>query len=263
LGDDVGRVIVSGFDAERSGPDILVLRAKSPAEKLWRLQGPASGLEKSDGVAVVAVPQPAGPAAIAVAGRDGHVYLLDGRTGAQIADHVISPTPLPFPPQLVVTEHEGDASLAVFYSQAGASPDDPKPLHGALLALSGQRILWQQNYGSSWDGATLGLRLSGSPHVVLWNSSRWQAIDLSTGEMRIAGALPGRLFGGPAIIELAAGEGPALVFQFTDPAQDMLAVRASDATVLWRGPNNLSPVRQPRVGNSVPRTPGGFLLVNR
>jgi hypothetical protein len=180
LGGDVGRVIVSGFDAERSGPDVLVLRAKSPAEELWRWQGPASGLEKSDGVAVVAVPQPAGPAAIAVAGRDGHVYLLDGRTGAQIADTMISPTPLPFAPQLVVTEYEGAANLAVFYRQAGASPDNPKPLHGALVAMSGQRTLWQRNYGSSWDGPTAGLRFAGHHHAVVWNSSRWQAIDLSS-----------------------------------------------------------------------------------
>jgi outer membrane protein assembly factor BamB len=262
LGGDIGRVIVSGFDAERNGPDVLVLRAKSSAEQLWHWQGPASGLEKSDSIAVVAVPQSIGPAALAIAGRDGHVYLLDGRTGSQIANISVSPTPLPSPPQLFVTERDGTPSIAMFYRQADASSDNNTSLHAAFIKLPSGEIVWRHNYGTSWQGVTAPLTIAGAPQVVAWNSRSWQIIDVSTGDSGGAGGLPGPLFGGPVVAAPAPSEEPALIFQFTDPALNMLAVRASDASVLWRGPNNLSPLRQPRLGNSVPRTPDGLLLVN-
>jgi outer membrane protein assembly factor BamB len=261
LGGDVGRVIVSGYDADRSGPDVLVLRAKSPAEELWHWQGPASGLPGSDSIAVAAIPQASGAGAIAVAGRDGHVYLLDGRTGSQIADVLVSSTPLSSPPQLVMTQRSGTTSIAVFYRQAMPSKR-LGALHGALFNLPTGEIVWRRDYAAAWDGLTSAMMISGSAHVVAWNNSNWQMIDLSTGEVTGGGALPGRLVAGPAVAALSPGEGPALIFQFVDPQESMLAVRPNDAGVIWRGPKNLSPQGQPRVGSDVPQTSDGLMLVN-
>ena len=267
LGGDVGKVIVSALDAERGGPEVLVIRAGAAPTVMWRWSGPASGQSRSSALAVAALPGRSGVAALAVAGRDGRVTFLDGRTGEKIGEVRISSTPLPHAPVLMKAVGGEASRLVVFYRQADGEADDsdrPRRLAAvSITAPAGEKIAWRRDYGTSWEGPSPAFAVDGVPHVVLWNNARWRVIDLATGSERSGGALPGRPFGGPAAADLEGRGTSDLVFQFVDPSLAMLAVRAADGATVWRGPNRLSARTQPRgPGGIMPRTSAGALLVH-
>ena len=94
LGGDIGKVVVSGLDQEQTGPELLVIRGTAPPQVLWRWRGSRSGFGTPQSLAIEALPRPDGSADVIVAGRNGHLYVLDGKTGRQINDLQISDQPL-------------------------------------------------------------------------------------------------------------------------------------------------------------------------
>lgn len=266
LGGDVGKVIVSARDAEQSGPDVLVIQASAPPREMWRWSGPASGLSPTSSLAVATLPAASGVADLAVAGRDGRVYFLDGRTGENFGDVEISSSPLPHPPALLTTQRDGTLRLSAFVRQVDVSGNDPDrklALQVITFEVPTGEVVWRRDYGTSWRGPSRPFAVNGALHVVLWNDTRWQAIDLATGSPRSEGALPGRLLGGPEFADLESRGALDLVFQFVEPSHQMLAVRAADGAILWRGPNRLRALRQSRgPDGGLPRTASGKILVH-
>src|SRR5262249_1446524 len=61
LGGDLGKVVLSALDAQRSNPEVLIVRAGAQPKELWRWKGPATDFEQSAGLAV-AVLTPEGSA---------------------------------------------------------------------------------------------------------------------------------------------------------------------------------------------------------
>ncbi len=267
LGGDIGRVIVSARDAEKSGPDVLVIQARVPPKEMWRWSGPASGLSPTSSLAVVTLATASGVADLAVAGRDGRAYFLDGRTGKHFGDVEISSSPLPQPPALLATQRDGASLLTAFVRHGDVSdgaPGKTLPLQVIALEVPAGEVVWRRDYGTSWRGPSRPFAVDGALNVVLWNDTRWQAIDLATGSSRSGGALPGRLLGGPELVDLEGRGAPVLIFQFAEPSQPMLAVRATDGEIVWRGPDRLRALRQSRgPDGEMPRTASGKFLVHR
>ena len=270
LGGDVGKVIVSGLDAQHSGPEVLVVQIASPDKALWRWKGPATGIEQSASLAVAAIPDRTGAMTIAVAGRDGHVFILDGKTGRQIGAVQISTGPVPAAPVLMPTEQDGTASLTVFLHRepAGGTPADSAKagaLHALSITAATREIAWRRDLGKGWDVMGAPLLIEGVAYAVMWSDSRWQAIDLATGGQgrKLGGTLPSVPIGAPAFADLDGRGAQDLVFQPKDASLPLLAVRASTGATVWRGPEGLTS-NQPRgPGNALLRTAGGAFLVQR
>ncbi len=262
LGGDIGRVIVSAYDAERTGPDVLVVRAQSPPVELWRWRGPTTTFDRSSSLAVVALPSEDSVAALAAAGRDGKVYLLDGATGAQTGELTISDDLLRFPPMLIPFQDDGTAKLVVFM-RPDIAGDRDAPLHMASFTLPEGKIAWRHTLEPGWNGMSVPFMMNAVPHVVLWTETEWQLIDASTGLTHSRGTLPGRIAGGPTFANLDSGGVPDLVFAFEDPEMPMRAIRVLDGSTRWTGPSQLSAHGQPRgLDNRPLSTPKGELLVH-
>jgi outer membrane protein assembly factor BamB len=239
------------------------VRAAWPASVLWRWHGPPHDFDRPDSLAVASLPDGNGPAGLAVAGRDGHVYFLDN-AGTQIGAVEIARGPLPHPPALLPTQFAGQPGVAVFMRRE-ASPDGTTAAATDALALkvpTGE-IVWRATYDGSWDGPTPRFLIDGAAQAALWNDHRWQVVDLATGKTRSSGELPGPSYGGPAFAALTGHDASDLVFQFRDPATPMLAVRGTDGALLWRGPTRTSTTSLSRgPDNTVQRTASGALLVH-
>jgi len=262
LGGDTGRVIVSAYDAEKTGPDVLVVQARSPPVELWRWQGPATTLDRSSSLAVVAVPSGDGSADLAVAGRNGKIYVLDGATGAITSELAISDDLLKSPPMLIPYQDKGAMKLAVSM-RPNLSGDQKSPLQIMSLTLPKGKTNWRRSFEPGWNVSNVALVANTVSYVVLWSDTQWQLIDLSTGLTRNRGALPGRIAGGPTFANLDRSGGPDLIFIFEDPEVSMRAVRPFDGSTRWEGPSNLSVRGQPAgPNNQLLTTPKGELLVH-
>ncbi|MGA7329829.1 MAG: PQQ-binding-like beta-propeller repeat protein, partial [Rhodomicrobium sp.] len=263
LGGSAGRVIISAYDAEQTGPEVLAIKAAPSPKTAWVWHGPASGAGKPDSLAVIAAPLSSGKRTIAVAGRDGHIYLLDGESGALIQDITFSPAALPSPPMLAAVISEGSHRIAVFFRQPAAGAGANFALHGALMDLAGGRTVWRKEFGAQWQGPIRPISESGLLLTVIWNASEWKAIDLLSGAIPSGGKLPGGIIGGPGLANLGTKQSPHLIFQFAEPELPMEAVSLENGKPFWKGPKGLSSRQQLRgPGVNIPRTPNGHLLIN-
>ena len=263
LGGDVGKVIVSGFEDETAGPSVLAIGAHWPAKTLWEWQGPAVHFGQAQSLAIIAVPRPGDVAQVAVAGRDGRVRLLDGRTGTQRQELVLSDAALDLPPMLAAWTAGGETCLAGLYRLA--NPNEPGTGHGKLIGVvikpATGDVLWRWELGAGQNAFFADLDRKGIPRILLWNDRAWQAIDATTGAAQAGGTLSGPLVGGPGLADAEGRGADDLIFQFVDPSQPMLAVRPDDGAVIWQGPSGLY-ANQPRgEGGALLRTADGALLV--
>jgi len=264
LGGDIGTVVVSGLDQEQSGPELLVIRGTAPPQVLWRWRGPRSGFGTPQSLAIEALPRPDGGADVMVAGRNGHLYLLDGKTGQQMRDIQISEQPLVESPLLVPWKTAQDPVITVLMK-----PGDPNHLvnaqqpHlvGASLRLSDGVPLWRSDLGGGWSTFIPPLQIESHPQVFLSTAKSWQVVDLGTGAVRGTGVFPAPLVSGPAVADLQGNGKPVFVFEFADPAQRMVGVDPSDGAEVWRGPAGLNPRSQPRGPNGLLRTSSGAILI--
>lgn len=260
LGGNIGKVIVSGYEANYTGPELMVIGAGIPAKIMWRWQGPATNFAEPTGLAIEALPMPQGASSVAVAGRDGSVYFLDGASGQKIDEVEISPTPLAAPPTLVLDNAAEATQLVAFYREASTDNAAAQSrLRAIALDSSTHQVVWRRDLGTHWFGVTPGLLIKDTPHVVVWNDMQWRSIKLTTGATGSEGALPGRTNGGPVFADLESRGTLDFVFQFEEK---MLAVGAADGKKLWQSPPELrlfGPMRG--ADNILLRTPSGGLLV--
>jgi outer membrane protein assembly factor BamB len=268
VGGEVGKVIVSGFDVDQSGPEVLVIKASPASVVLWRWQGPATGFAQPGGVAVAAVPTSSAVSPIAVAGRDGQIYILDGRTGQQIGSMQFSSLPLRQAPVLLVSRDGNTAIITVFFRQAPVEdtagvPLRTLPLQVVSLQYPAGEVRWRRDYGPNLEGPSAAFRFGGQSHVVVWTAKRWQVINALSGITLSSGELPAAPIGGPAFADLKGRGEQDLIFAFTATDPPLLAARPSDGAVLWRGPQNLKPLGQLSGGDgALLRAASGALLVD-
>ena len=264
LGGDVGKVVVSGLDQENSGPELLVIRGTAPPQVLWSWKGPATGYGTQQSLVVEPLPRPDGRSDLLVAGRDGKVYLLDGKTGKQLESFTIADKPLAMPPTILAWQNGQDTIITLLLR-----PGDPNRLAdmepnliGTSFRFEGRVPLWRKDLGGGWNPFFPPLQIEGHPQVFLWNDKNWQMIDLATGAPRSMGGLPGPLVAGPAIADIQGNGNPDLIFEFADSSRQMVAVNPADGAIVWHGPAGLNPRSQPRgPGSSILRTSTGALLV--
>ena len=248
LGGDAGKVIFSGLEAA-SGLDILAIKASAEPAELWRWQGPA--VSGRDPAAASVAPLPDGPnvASVAVAGRDGQLTILDGRTGRQASKLQFSQIPLHQSPNLRIARDGNTAIVTIFFRPELQSDSAPAPpgglqLHAISLSASTGEVRWQRDFGVDAEDPGAVFQLERKAHVVIVAGKKWQAIDLQTGQTHTHGELPeAHVSGGPAIAEVAGRSDPDLIFSLTGEAPALLAVRSSDGQISWRGPPNAKPVR--------------------
>ena len=262
LGGGTGRIILSGYETER-GLSLLAVRASWPLQQPWEWHGPAAAYDAPGSLALARLARPDATPAVAVAGRDGRVFLLDAATGQQIGSAAISDQPLAAPPLLIPVELHGKASLAAFFRLEAPAGAPPLPLQALLLDPLDGVVAWRRDLAVDWKGPSSTFPINGVPHTLLWNDNGWDCLDLSTGKTVSHGQLPSPIIGAPGLATSPATGEALLAFQFRDPALPMTMVRAATAETNWQGPAGLSPLRQPRSpGGAIPRTPGGLLLIN-
>ena len=264
LGDDIGKVVVSGLDQEQTGPELLVIRGTAPPQVLWRWRGSRSGFGTPQSLAIEALPRPDGSADVIVAGRNGHLYVLDGKTGRQINDLQISDQPLVESPLLVPWKSGSETVITVLMK-----PGDPNHLvaaqqphlMGMSVRVSDGIPLWRTDLGVGWSMSIPPLQIENHPQVFLSTDTNWRLIDLATGAVHGTGHFPAPLVSGPTVADLEGNGKPLFVFEFADPAQQMVGVDPSDGAVVWHGPAGLNPRGQPRGLNGLLRTSSGAILV--
>jgi outer membrane protein assembly factor BamB len=268
LGGEIGKVIVSGFEARQSGPEVLVIKASPEPVVLWRWQGPAPGLARPEdaSIAVAAVPTGSAVSPIAVAGRDGQLYILDGRNGQQIGNLQFSSLPLRQAPVLLVSRDGDTATITVFFRQAPGpeAPEAPPrtlPLQAVSLQYPTGEVRWRREDGPNLEGPSPAFRSGGQTHFVIWTSKSWQVINALSGVTQSSGELPAAPIGGPAFADLQGRGEPDLIFAFSATDPPLLALRKSDGAVVWRGPRGLRPLAQLRGGEgALLRSASGALL---
>ncbi|MBF0528656.1 MAG: PQQ-binding-like beta-propeller repeat protein, partial [Deltaproteobacteria bacterium] len=264
LGGNIGQVIVSGFDAETNGPNLMVIKAVNSPKVLWSWSGPVTDFERSDSLAIVALPNPEGVADLAVAGRDGHIYILDGQTGRQRGEIVFSNTPVRHPPSMTPWTNAGRTYLAGFSNPGDPSTltAGPTDLVAAMVDLKNNKLLWQKNLGQGQNGIWAMLKKEGPLQLIQWDNQKWQLLDGATGTPHSGGSLPGSVFSGPLLMDMERNDQLNLVFQFTDPELPMRAVNSGDGSMIWQGPSQTSTRYQARgPNNSNLRAPNGELIV--
>jgi outer membrane protein assembly factor BamB len=200
-----------------------------------------------------------------VAGRDGHLYVLDGMTGEQLQTLNVSDQPLAMSPTISIWQNDQNTIITALIR-----PGNPNRLANTLPNLVGMSLrldnsvpLWRTDLGSGWSPHILPFRIEGHPNVFLSTDKNWQIVNLATGAVRSTGVLAAPLVSGVAVADIEENGKPYLVFQFADTSQQMIAVNPSDGTVVWRGPADLNPRGQPRGdGGTLPRTSTGAFLVS-
>jgi outer membrane protein assembly factor BamB len=255
LGGDVGNVVVSGLDQENSGPELLVIRGTAPPQVLWSWKGPATGY---------GTPHPGNRSDLLVAGRDGKVYVLDGKTGMQLDSFTVSDQPLAMPPSMLAWQDGQDTIITLLLRPGDPNrlADTQPNLIGMSLRLEGRVPLWRRDLGGGWNPSFLSFQIAGHPQVFLGNDKDWQMIDLATGAPRSRGTFPAPLVAGPAVADIEGNGNPDLVFEFADTSQQMVAVNPANGVIVWHGPAGLNPRSQPRgLGSNILRTSTGALLV--
>ena len=190
LGGDIGKVVVSGLDQEQTGPELLVIRGTAPPQVLWRWRGSRSGFGTPQSLAIEALPRPDGSADVIVAGRNGHLYVLDGKTGRQINDLQISDQPLVESPLLVPWKSGSETVITVLMK-----PGDPNHLvaaqqphlMGMSVRVSDGIPLWRTDLGVGWSMSIPPLQIENHPQVFLSTDTNWRLIDLATGAVHGTG----------------------------------------------------------------------------
>jgi hypothetical protein len=263
LGGDAGAVLVTGLDQEQSGPELVVVRATAPAQVLWTWNGPQTGYAAPQSLAIEPLPRPSGSADLLVAGRDGRVYVLDGKSGKELQTITISDQPLAISPTLFAWQDAKDTIITALIRPGDPSHYSTSPLNmiAISLRLSDGGILWRRELGSQWNPAVLPLVIDNHPQVFLYNDKNWQLLDAENGATHGMFALPAPLIGGPALADMTGNGKPNLVFEFADASQPMLAVDWVTGATVWRGPSGLNSSTQPRNGSNVLQTSSGALLI--
>jgi outer membrane protein assembly factor BamB len=273
LGGDIGRVIACGKEAPgfgnpTGGLEVLVIRCAAPTNLLWQWWGPKADWRTPNGSGLCAVGDLDGDgvADLAVPCRDGNVYLLSGKTGEKLKELRFFDHPTEFPPSLYLLGGKGAPSL-LFMARKPIASDAPGESAWAHIVgcvrLTDGASLWQKDFGQVKRAFVQDLDGDGVREGLVWKDSTWQVIDGLTGEPRWHGALPqGRHFEPCPLLADVAGTGAlALLHIPANPADPMLALRLSDAGVLWQGPSQVRP-QQPQGRDGLAfRAPRGELLV--
>jgi outer membrane protein assembly factor BamB len=262
LGGDVGNVVVSGLDQEQSGPDLTVIHGTAPPQVMWAWRGDATHFGTPQGLAVEPLPRAGRHADLLVAGRDGKLHVLDGKSGQDLQTLTLSDQPLAAPPLLFAWQSSRDLVITALIR-----PGDPNhystimPNIVALALRLDGSLLWRRDLGEHWNSAFLPSPIDGRPQIILWSDKSWQTVDAGTGASHGPWTLPSPLIGAPSVANIKGQPHLGLVLEFTDAAQPMVAVNPVDGTTIWRGPRGLNARIQPRNGYDILQTSSGNLLV--
>jgi serine/threonine protein kinase/outer membrane protein assembly factor BamB len=263
LGGTNGSVLVCGVEEPETGAVLTVFSDSWPMKQLWEWHGPAVKFTEPEAIAILAVPHADRCAEIAVAGHDGHVYIIDPRRTERNRDVVISEAPLEMHPALAAWNQSGQTYLGAIIQSTHTVQDgqDDTVVRVVVANADTGKTVWEKNFGTNQNAVFLNLDRTGVPWIVLSDAHGWQGFSAGTGERLGGHSLPGQTMNGIQLTEAEGRDRPSLVFQFTDPALPMLVVRPSDAGVIWTGPTNMQEVHTVKAGNQLPRTPGGAVLV--
>ena len=262
IGGPIGSILVTGAEAPDTGPVLTVFADAWPMHVLWEWRGPKAGVLRPAGLRVICVPNSTGPDRIAVAGQDGHIRLLDSRTGIQYQDLVIATNNLDANPDLAIWTSTGQTCLLAMLRRADhkATNRVGYDFEGILARADTGEICWRKSFGFNQGLHIADSDRAGVPEIVLCDAHQCRAYSAATGEKLSSYALPGPV----AFMQtasLATSGPPAVLLGFADPHLPLLAIRPADGTVLWQGPTNLFPVQPENAARQCYRTSAGALLV--
>jgi len=265
LGGDTGKVVISGLDTETRGPDLLVLSSTVPPKVLWEWHGPASHYSRSSGLAVTAIAKADGVSDLAVAGRDGRIHILEGKTGEKLHDISVSDNVLV---DISLASWKLKSRSLLTVAMRTADPSASSPDRASLIAsgfdVATKKILWRKNFGADQDVFMPQPLFDGVPLMVLWGSESWHVIDASSGEVLREGVPPGPVIASPAIADMDGHGALQVVFEFADVQRSILMVSPINGATNYLGLKSarLSPRMQPRgPGNMLVRTSNGKFLI--
>ncbi len=264
-----GNLIVTGGDGEadtNGGDQVMAISANnSKPQVLWRWHGPAARLQIPGGLAIAALPAASSRAAgqIAVAGRDGHIYLLNAANGQIIRDILISTTSLAQGPEMQAWGIGKAARLLLIYQPAAANQG---VIHSSIFMVE---CINPQTGHAEWHKTFTGfthhmlIAASGrhAPMTIAWSAKQWRIIKGDTGAVISQGTLPGLSVAGvyPAA---ATGAAPIeIIFTFAPPTAPLLAIRISNGQTLWRSHFAVMPAQDTNSRGALYEDAAGNLLI--
>jgi outer membrane protein assembly factor BamB len=240
LGADLGRVMISGVEEPEVGPSVQVFSSSWPVKLLWKWAESPGKYGEAQALAIATVPRPGSVSRVAFAGRDGHVRVVNGRTGDLEQDIVLAAHSLILQPALASGNLDGRSYLLALLRSHGTNGSNPNELtyQEVSIDLATGKTLSRHDIGAADGMMFADFNHNGTPWIMLWDESQWRLFDPLTGELKSGHSLPGRL----GMVTLADAEGKGtddLIFQFANPALPMMAVRPFDAATIWQGPTNV------------------------
>ncbi len=263
LGGNVGRVIVSGIEEQKTGPMVMAFGHRWPTNHLWTWHGPPSDYGDSVGLSIIVAPQAGGTGSLVIAGRDGFVHVVNAKTG-KTAKQIPVATNAPITqPVLKSWIQDGRTLLLALMTTSISNAAHPEAhrYRGKLLDLATEVVIWEKDLGVAIGQDIADFDRRGAPSVLFWNENRWQLVDALTGETIKRGELSGHLGYTPGRIDVEGKGVYAAIFQLADPSLPIMAVRPADGTTIWLGPTNAARFQFPSTDGSVAHTADGVMFV--
>jgi len=267
LGGTVGKVTVTAKE-ERTGLDVFCVRSGSTNPLFWRWSGPPQNWGRPEGASINVLPDVNGDGVgeLVFAGRDGHAYVLSGKTGEELLELVISQETLSSPPYLAVSFAQKTAPI-LFLSTPGdpyANLSGPKRFYrvGAITFTQGA-MLWTRDLHEVAGAVVYNLNGNDQQDILWWTESHWEIIDGTTGEAIKSGQMPqaGRP-PGPLFADVDNDGFLEWLMIYGKPPSDLIAMRLKDGEILWKRALELLPHQTVhRQDLHMLRAPNGELLL--
>ncbi len=264
LGGSMGKVILFGRDPGTGvAVECLRPRASQQVPPVWTWSEPARAEGGGIGVTPILVADLTGDGVgeLAVSGRHGNLWVLNGSTGELVKQYSIPA--LAVPGDSDRNQEVGwspadprDRNRMVFrrapsHSMSGDDPAAPMIVTIGCIRIADGVLEWVADFDALGDHIDIDLDGDGVLEVILRSGSSWKVLDLRTGVVRWKGshALPDPAQGQGPICEDLDGDGISEWLQ-VDSHGHLIALRLTDDEVLWNVPAGVRCISRDRAGDS-------------